>query len=325
MKLLRTAEQRLRHARDEMLDPERQQQVRDEWERSGWRSHVTTTLRCVVHTGALRAYAATPQATRVPINKHGVSYGASERMLIGDLLARVQLPAADAQLGTIEVRYWYGRCGTALVDAGLVSTSREMAVPTDWVCDPFNLPKKLRGIAFGSFDDVDDSGAHPHARLNMIEPGTHIVRRFLEATNRDRVLYDMGETFFPAETRAEGRARVKSLFASIDMDGNVRTWAGRWGLNVDDVMQYTVALSGGEVFQFATYIQAQKEATTWLRDKLEHTTGMASYVETWFGSGSARATPRRDSTLVISPQALDRTDCFARHVRRRPREPFGDG
>ena len=33
------------------------------------------------------------------------------------------------------------------------------------------------------------------------------------------------------------RARVKTLFASIDMDGNVATWAERWGLDKDKLKQ----------------------------------------------------------------------------------------
>ena len=62
----------------------------------------------------------------------------------------------------------------------------------------------------------------------------------------------MGSTFFPSESAAEGRKCVKGLFASIDMDGNVRTWAGRWGLDVNKVKSTTVSLSNGEVFSFAT-------------------------------------------------------------------------
>ena len=40
---------------------------------------------------------------------------------------------------TVVVRYWYGHMGAALVDAGLVSTSREYAVPPDRDVDPFAL------------------------------------------------------------------------------------------------------------------------------------------------------------------------------------------
>ena len=47
---------------------------------------------------------------------------------------------------------------------------------------------------------------------------------------------------FQGEGQRERRARVKTLFASIDMDGNVATWAERWGLDKDKLKQTRVAL-----------------------------------------------------------------------------------
>ena len=76
----------------------------------------------------------------------------------------------------------------------------------------------------------------------------------------------------------------------------------------------------------AALVIARREATRSTADKRPRSpTPQSPTHTTEHGSGSARATPRRDSTLVISPRALDHTDCFTRHVRRRSREPFGDG
>ena len=188
----------------------------------GWQPHVTSELRCVVDVAALQAYAQTVQAESVPVNKHGVSYGSSERQLIRSFLRHVDVAVGDTRFGTVHVRYWYGKCGSALVDAGLVCTSREVPVPPDWQRDPFSLPKRLRSLALGAFDDIDDNGAHPHARLNMVQPGAGVVRQFLDATNRDQVLYGLGGRFFPQVSAGEGRGRVK-LFRWI---GNIQLVGG---------------------------------------------------------------------------------------------------
>ena len=109
-------------------------------------------------------------------------------------------------MGTVVVRYWYGKMGSALLDADLVCASREVAVPPDWRCDPFTLPKKIRGLAFGSFEDFDDNGAHPRARAQMVIPGARISNMFLNM--RDPVLYGMGAQLFPTESRDEQRTHV---------------------------------------------------------------------------------------------------------------------
>ena len=68
----REAHRRLERARDDMLDPEKQREVREEWKREGWTRHVTSTLRCAIDASALEAYAARPEANVVPVDKHGV-------------------------------------------------------------------------------------------------------------------------------------------------------------------------------------------------------------------------------------------------------------
>ena len=153
----RAARERLEHARDSMMHAPTQRAERARWNRREWQDRITHTLRVAVDVAALQAYAATAQADNVPVNKHGQPYWATERVMIERLLRHVHHPTPTARFGTMVIRYWYGKCGSALVDAGLVSTSREMAVPPDWHADPFNLPKRITGLAFAAFEDYDDT------------------------------------------------------------------------------------------------------------------------------------------------------------------------
>ena len=113
---------------------------------------------------ALRAYLHTPDAHRTSYNKHGASYGRTNKQLVDGFLQHLTLPHPDAGVGYIDIRYWYGKLGTSMVDAGIVGTSREYPVPPDWAKDPFNLPKAIRGLALGQHIDFDDAAAHPRAR-----------------------------------------------------------------------------------------------------------------------------------------------------------------
>ena len=274
----REAHRRLERARDDMLDPEKQREVREEWKREGWTRHVTSTLRCAIDANALEAYAERPEANVVPVDKHGVPYRGTEREMIQKLLGRASRQAG-ARWATVVVRYWYGHMGAALVDAGLVSTSREYAVPPDRDVDPFALPRRLRTLALGPFHDFDDAAAHPRARVQMVGPGSGVTKQFL--SNREEILSSMGAALFQGEGQRERRARVKTLFASIDMDGNVATWAERWGLDKDKLKQTRVALEGGGSFDFGAYLQAQAEGTLWLSNSLEERTGMTRFVTDW--------------------------------------------
>ena len=110
----------------------------------------------MVNVRGLEDYARTPEAQAVPQNKHGQSYSNTGAQLVKRLLLRVKRPTPASGVGYVEVRYWNGKLGSALVDAGLVGASREQPVPEDWSADPFSLPKSIRGIALGNFDDFDD-------------------------------------------------------------------------------------------------------------------------------------------------------------------------
>ena len=65
------------------------------------------------------------------------------------------------------------------------------------------------------------------------------------------------------------------------MDGNVATWAERWGLDKDKLKQTRVALEGGGSFDFGAYLQAQAEGTLWLSNSLGERTGMTRFVTDW--------------------------------------------
>jgi hypothetical protein len=277
--LVPPAHTRLEQARGEMLDMAKQAAERERWRRAPWQTRITTTLRTVVNVAALEAYASTPDADRIPMNKHGKPYDGTGRQLIERLLARVERPTPDSTFGAVEVRYWCGDQGSAMLDAGLVCASREQAVTPDWYSDPFSLPKRIRGIAFGAFEDIDDSGAHPHARLNMVQPGVAAARQFLAC--RNEILYGLGAQFFPGQASSEQRARVKALFNALEMDGAYDNWARRWGLAPAIVQTAQLPLSDGSTFVMPEYLKGQQQGTMWLRDKLERQIGMASFVEVW--------------------------------------------
>ena len=196
------------------------------------------------------------------------------------------MPTPDAQFGTVTIRYWHASLGTALVDAGLVATSREYAVPPDWHIDPFTLPKRIRSIALGVFHDVDDAGSHPNARLHMVQQGRQVVRHFIE--HRNEVLHAMGAILFPGASVSEQRARVKRLFASLDMDGNVTTFANRWALQAEAIRGMRLQLADGTTFQMHAYLTAQYNATQHLTECVERNIGMSSYVTAWLNASLAQ-------------------------------------
>ena len=94
---------RLESARGEMLDRAKQTAERERWRRAPWQSRITTTLRAVINVAALEAYATTPDANRVPVNKHGKPYDGTGRQLIERLLARVDRPTPGSTFGTVDI------------------------------------------------------------------------------------------------------------------------------------------------------------------------------------------------------------------------------
>ena len=274
---------RLAMAKQILQDPSEMARERDTWKKQGWRAHITNTIRCPINIGGLRDYLQTsPDADTVPVNKHGIPYGGTNRQIIESYIKHVCMPTPDAQFGTVTIRYWHASLGTALVDAGLVATSREYAVPPDWHIDPFTLPKRIRSIALGVFHDVDDAGSHPNARLHMVQQGRQVVRHFIE--HRNEVLHAMGAILFPGASVSEQRARVKRLFASLDMDGNVTTFANRWALQAEAIRSMRLQLADGTTFQMHAYLTAQYNATQHLTECVERNIGMSSYVTAWLNA-----------------------------------------
>ena len=52
--------------------------------------------------------------------------------------------------------------------------------------------------------------------MQVVGPGSGVTKQFL--CNREEILSSMGAALFQGEGRRERRARVKTLFASIDME-----------------------------------------------------------------------------------------------------------
>ena len=99
--------------------------------------------------------------------------------------------------------------------------------------------------------------------------------------HREEVLAGFGRACFPTAPPCEQRARAKSLFAALDMDGNVRTWAATWQLDPACVRRVRLPLADGSEFDMQAYLHAQHGATGWLRDRMERHIGMATFADTW--------------------------------------------
>ena len=84
---------------------------------------------------------------------------------------------------------------------------------------------------------------------------------------------------FPNDDREEARNKVKGLYAMLEMDGITQSWAARHGLTMAQVDSVMLHLSDGSTFQHREYVQAQDQATMWLRHRMEQRLGMASFMD----------------------------------------------
>ena len=90
----------------------------------------------------------------------------------------------------MRIRYEYKRMGRALVDAGLVVSAREYAVPPDHHANPFEaLSRALRALALGYCTDVDDSAAWPTAKQAICPVGRESGATFPEGGCIRCILY----------------------------------------------------------------------------------------------------------------------------------------
>ena len=111
----------------------------------------------------------------------------------------------------------------------------------------------------------------------MVEPGSRVTKHFIK--HRKEILYGMGEKLFPNDGREEARNKVKGLYAMLEMDGITQSWAARHGLTMAQVDSVMLHLSDGSTFQHREYVQAQDQATMWLRHRMEQRLGMASFMD----------------------------------------------
>ena len=98
---------------------------------------------CPIDVAALRRFARTAEADKVPSNKHGASYGLSYRAIIENYLTHVRLVReGKGQRGSVSLTYRHRGIGAALVAAGTLVGARIYADETS--ADPFTaLPKRL--------------------------------------------------------------------------------------------------------------------------------------------------------------------------------------
>ena len=85
------AKAKITRARITMQDMKKQKKERDKWKEEGWKTRITKTLRCVIEVEGLKKYAATAEAAAIPVNKHGVPYGASGKEIIEKFLQKVNV------------------------------------------------------------------------------------------------------------------------------------------------------------------------------------------------------------------------------------------
>ena len=295
---LHLAEAKLLTAKQQLLNIAAQARLRSKWHATP--QIVTSTVRCPIDAAALRAFARGPEGQRIPINKHGQPYGGTNAQIVERFLNACQIPQ-HAEHGVVTIRYRHSPLGAALVDAGLVNASREYAINVDKEKDPFHvLSKEMRGLVLGRFGyDFDLSAAHPHVKINMVEPGRAESIHFLR--HRKEILEEAGRRLFPALSDDDQKAKAKMLFAAIDMDGSFVGFVHEQQLPAGtSPATLDMQLQDGTHFDMQQYLAWQKEGTEWLWDRLGHNapghegrTGMGSFVEAWLKKNKPKPHPER--------------------------------
>ena len=218
-----------------------------------------------------------PVRNRRPDNKD------SYKVMIENLLRNVKRPHAGSRFGWVNVEYEYKPQGRALVDAGLITSAREYAIPPHYYNDPFTMKKELRGIALGWGHDIDDVAAHPYAKLAIVPAGRDITKLYL--SNRDQIMKAQGDKWFPHLSNIkERRDKVKKLYNAMNNDGFYGKWRqdqGAVDVPMDDLNVGPLASNNG-TFVFKEYVAEMKNGTEWLADKLEASIGFVSFIEQYF-------------------------------------------
>ena len=201
----------------------------------------------------------------------------------------------------------------ALVDAGLVASAREYAVPPDHHANPFEaLSRALRALALGYCTDVDDSAAWPTAKQAICPVGRESGATFL--AHRETILAAQGRTLFPAETVKEQRARVKQIYNALNMDADVRKQLANHGADASvSIDQLDVPLPDGRVFRMDAYLRQLTEGTQWVAAEMEARLGMHTFIRAHQQVHAPAKVWKADRTLKA--MVLSEAESFSRDAK----------
>ena len=209
--------------------------------------------------------------------------------------------------------------------------------PTSWLC-----------VQGGATSDAVLDGGHGSVKLVHLTLARRlsIPRESLlysEAGWRARVVLSWLRLVRAGKVRAA--RRVSPMWVAAERDrvrdltvayrAQTATEGGEWGSDAKRVRGQTYAwraqaevIGRLHVTSGAAAVIARRDAvsaTGGKRPRSPSPTGKDAHCAAAHGERVSRPSPRRDATLVVSPDALSRALCVTRCRRRVPRLPFGDG
>ena len=253
------AKRRLETARQRMMNPAVQRMERDKYREQRW--EVTNRMCVPIDVKGLEEFAATEAAKVVPVRNRRPDNKDSYKVMIENLLRNVKRPHAGSRFGWVNVEYEYKPQGRALVDAGLITSAREYAIPPHYYNDPFTMKKELRGIALGWGHDIDDVAAHPYAKLAIVPAGRDITKLYL--SNRDQIMKAQGDKWFPHLSNIkERRDKVKKLYNAMNNDGFTANGGRTRGCGrADGRFECRALASNNGTFGLKEYVAEMKNGT----------------------------------------------------------------
>ena len=318
----RDAMAKLRSARDLLVDGDLQ-------EREGSRLLASKNLTapvihhirdCPIDIAALRRFAQTAEADKVPSNKHGASYGLSYRDMINNYLTHVRVVReGKGQRGSVSLTYRHRGIGAELVAAGVLVGARVYADESS--ADPFvALPKRLRHIALAKYGfDFDDEASHPRAAVRLTRVGRDHRLRFL--AYRKTIFSEVSRALWPGDDPSMHRSAVKQLFNAKDMRGSTRAWCDKHGIpGTSAVLNIRVHLPGWShlpLFTVRNYFEAVAASLDDIDCRWSETTALVSeWRQYWKPSdGDAEATTqsylRQEAEAVSLLAKLHVAKCLA--------------
>ena len=190
------------------------------------KANITWSIECPIDTRAVTDYI---QSTTSDID-HGQdsnNKGKTRRKTAKQLIQRVTQEGKTDTQGNHWIHIDWSHCaiGRRMVAAGHITQSREYAKGTD----PFKCGTIIRQIAMSKFGlEGDDAGSFPNAGVQMCPIGKSTCEIFTE--NRDSIMKQLGECYFPHLPYSITRERIKTLINKLDNSGSFNTWRHEWGL-----------------------------------------------------------------------------------------------